>query len=137
MATDKFLWRHVGPRPEEIDEMLKVTGVGSMEELIEQTVPKSIRLKKLPDLPAPLTESEFFDKIRGIAAKNKIYRSFIGQGYYDTISPAVITRNILAVRCSVIFRIKKYNINTNLRMFYLQLPGICSAGATRYIQMSP
>ncbi len=66
-----------------------------MEELIEQTVPKSIRLKKLPDLPAPLTESEFFDKIRGIAAKNKIYRSFIGQGYYDTISPAVITRNIL------------------------------------------
>ncbi|MDR1755714.1 MAG: aminomethyl-transferring glycine dehydrogenase [Culturomica sp.] len=95
MATEKFLWRHIGPRPEEIDEMLKVTGVNSMEELIEQTVPKSIRLKKLPELPAALTESEFFDKIRGIAAQNKIYRSFIGQGYYDTISPAVITRNIL------------------------------------------
>lgn len=95
MATDKFLGRHVGPRPEDIDAMLKVIGVNSLEELIDQTVPASIRLKEVPALPAPLTESEFFDRIRAVAAKNKLYRSFIGQGYYDTISPAVIIRNIL------------------------------------------
>lgn len=95
MATEKFLWRHVGPRPEDIDEMLKVVGVKSLDELIEQTVPDSIRLKSLMDLPAPLTESEFLARMKAIAAKNKIYRSFIGQGYYDTISPAVIVRNIL------------------------------------------
>ncbi len=95
MATDKFLGRHVGPRPEDIDEMLKVVGVSSLKELIDQTVPASIRLKEVPALPAPLTESEFFNRIREVAAKNKLYRTFIGQGYYDTISPAVIIRNIL------------------------------------------
>lgn len=95
MATEQFLWRHVGPRPEDIEEMLKTVGVSSLEELIEQTVPESIRLKNVPDLPAPLTEAGLLTKIRAIAAKNKLYRSFIGQGYYDTISPAVIVRNIL------------------------------------------
>ena len=77
MATEKFLWRHIGPRPEDIDEMLKVVGVHSLDELIEQTVPESIRLKEILDLPAPLTEAEFFNRIREVAAKNKIYRSFI------------------------------------------------------------
>ena len=75
--------------------MLKVIGVKSVDELIEQTVPASIRLQELLDLPAPLTEDEFLARIRAVAAKNKLYRSFIGQGYYDTISPAVIIRNIL------------------------------------------
>ena len=95
MATEQFLWRHVGPRPEDIEEMLGVIGVKSIDELIEQTVPESIRLKKALDLPAPLTESEFLARIQAVASKNKVYRSFIGQGYYDTISPAVIVRNIL------------------------------------------
>lgn len=95
MATEQFLGRHVGPRPEDIREMLQVIGVSSVEELIQQTVPESIRLKSVPELPAPLSEAEFLNKIREIAAKNKLYRSFIGQGYYDTISPAVIIRNIL------------------------------------------
>ncbi len=95
MATEQFLWRHVGPRPEDIEEMLGVVGVKSVDELIEQTVPESIRLKKALDLPAPLTESEFLARIKAVASKNKVYRSFIGQGYYDTISPAVIIRNIL------------------------------------------
>lgn len=95
MATEQFLWRHVGPRPEDIEEMLGVIGVKSVDELIEQTVPESIRLKKALDLPAPLTESEFLARIKAVASKNKVYRSFIGQGYYDTISPAVIVRNIL------------------------------------------
>lgn len=95
MATEQFLWRHVGPRPEDIEEMLGVIGVKSVDELIEQTVPESIRLKKALDLPAPLTESEFLSRVKAVASKNKVYRSFIGQGYYDTISPAVIIRNIL------------------------------------------
>lgn len=95
MATEKFLWRHVGPRPEDIEDMLKVVGVKSLDELIDQTVPESIRLKKELDLPSPLTESEFFARMRKVASKNKLYRTFIGQGYYDTITPAVIQRNIL------------------------------------------
>ena len=95
MATDKFLWRHIGPRPEDIEEMLKVVGVQSLDELIEQTVPASIRLKEPLDLSAPLTESEFFARMKKVASKNKLYRSFIGQGYYDTILPAVIQRNVL------------------------------------------
>lgn len=95
MATDKFLWRHVGPRPEDIEEMLKVVGVQSLDELIEQTVPASIRLKEQLDLPTPLTESEFFARMKQVASKNKLYRTFIGQGYYDTILPAVIQRNVL------------------------------------------
>lgn len=95
MATEQFLWRHVGPRPEDVEEMLEVIGVKSLEELIDQTVPESIRLKGVLDLPAPLTESEFLARIKAVASKNKVYRSFIGQGYYDTISPAVIIRNVL------------------------------------------
>lgn len=95
MAKEQFLWRHAGPRPEDMEDMLKVIGVKSVEELIEQTVPESIRLKEILDLPAPLSEDEFLAKIKTIADKNKLYRSFIGQGYYDTISPAVIIRNIL------------------------------------------
>ncbi|MCC8174127.1 MAG: aminomethyl-transferring glycine dehydrogenase [Odoribacter sp.] len=95
MAKEKFIGRHIGPRPEDVEEMLKVVGVNTLDELIEQTVPESIRLKELPELPEPLTETEFLAKIKEIASKNKIYRSFIGQGYYDTITPAVIIRNIL------------------------------------------
>ncbi len=95
MAKEQFITRHVGPRPEDVEEMLKVIGVKSVEELIEQTVPASIRLKETLDLPAPLSEDEFLVKIKSLAKKNKLYRSFIGQGYYDTISPAVIIRNIL------------------------------------------
>ena len=79
MATEKFIERHVGPRPEDVEEMLKVIGVNSVDELIQQTVPESIRLKNALDLPAPLTEAEFLNKIRSMAAKNKLYRSFIGQ----------------------------------------------------------
>ena len=89
------MWRHIGPRPEDIENMLKVVGVSSLDELIEQTVPESIRLKKTLYLPAPLTEFEFISRMKAVASKNKLYRTFIGQGYYDTITPAVIQRNIL------------------------------------------
>ena len=94
MITDSFVSRHIGPRDHEIDEMLKVVGVSSLDELINQTVPTSIRLKKPLNLPQPITEHEYLNKINGIAAKNKIYRSFIGLGYYGTATPAVVLRNI-------------------------------------------
>lgn len=94
MITDTFLSRHNGPRDHELDEMLKTLGVSSLDELIDQTVPKSIRLKKPLNLPAPLTEHEYLCKIKEVASKNKLYRSFIGQGYYGTATPSVILRNI-------------------------------------------
>ncbi len=95
MAKEQFLERHIGPRAEDMEEMLKVIGVKSVDELIGQTVPESIRLKEPLDLPAPLSEDEFLTRIKAVAGKNKLYRTFIGQGYYDTIAPAVIVRNIL------------------------------------------
>ncbi len=95
MAKEQFLERHIGPRAEDVEEMLKVIGVKSVDELIGQTVPESIRLKEPLDLPAPLSEDEFLTRIKAVAGKNKLYRTFIGQGYYDTIAPAVIVRNIL------------------------------------------
>ncbi|MGL5681506.1 MAG: aminomethyl-transferring glycine dehydrogenase [Marinifilaceae bacterium] len=95
MAKEQFITRHIGPRCEDLGEMLKVIGVSSVEELLDQTIPADIRLKGDLDLPKAITEQEFLEKIAKIAAKNKLYRSFIGCGYYDTISPAVIIRNIL------------------------------------------
>jgi len=94
MATDKFVNRHNGPRDSELGQMLKHIGVSSIEELIDQTVPKSIRLPQPLALKEGLTEYEFLKLIKGIAAKNKAYRSFIGMGYYGTSTPAVILRNI-------------------------------------------
>lgn len=94
MAMDKFVLRHVGPREHEIDSMLKAIGVSSLDELINQTVPSSIRLKTPLELEAPLSEYEFLNKMKAIASKNKIYRTFIGMGYYRTALPAVIQRNI-------------------------------------------
>lgn len=94
MITDNFVSRHNGPRDHELDEMLKVVGVSSLDELINQTVPTSIRLKKPLNLPLPLSEFEYLAKIRDLASKNKVYRSFIGMGYYGTSTPAVILRNI-------------------------------------------
>jgi glycine dehydrogenase len=95
MATDKFVTRHIGPREQEIDEMLKTIGVESMEQLINETVPSNIRLKQPLKLAKGLTERQYFRKILDIASKNKVYNTYIGMGYYDTITPAVILRNVL------------------------------------------
>lgn len=94
MAVDKFVTRHVGPRDQDVEKMLKTIGVSSLDELINQTVPKSIRLKEPLKLDAPLSEYQYLNKIKAIASKNKLYRSFIGVGYYNTITPSVILRNI-------------------------------------------
>lgn len=93
--TDKFVNRHLGSNDEEISEMLKVIGVDSIEKLIDETIPPNIRLKKDLNLPEPLTEYQFLKKLKKIASRNKVYKSFIGMGYYGTILPPVIQRNIL------------------------------------------
>lgn len=94
MSTERFVTRHIGPRDNELDEMLKAVGVKTLDELIDQTVPKSIRMGKDLNLPKPLTEQQYLAKIKGLASKNKIFRSFIGMGYYGTHTPSVILRNI-------------------------------------------
>ncbi|HLF32779.1 MAG TPA: aminomethyl-transferring glycine dehydrogenase [Cyclobacteriaceae bacterium] len=86
--------RHIGPRESDLEKMLETIGVSSLDELIDQTIPPGIRLKKELNLPAAENEYDFLTHFRKIAGKNKIYRSFIGQGYYNTITPSVILRNI-------------------------------------------
>lgn len=95
MGNNDFYQRHNGPREHEIDKMVKKTGASSLEDLIDQTIPSSIKLDKPLNLPDGISEYEYSRTIKDIASKNKLYRSFIGLGYYDTILPAVIQRNIL------------------------------------------
>jgi glycine dehydrogenase len=86
--------RHIGPSPEEMAEMLEVVGAASLDALIEETVPASIRQAEPLDW-APLAEHELLQKMREIAAKNRVMVSLIGQGYYGTVTPPAIQRNIL------------------------------------------
>ncbi|MFN0132849.1 MAG: aminomethyl-transferring glycine dehydrogenase [Phycisphaerales bacterium] len=96
--ADAFVPRHIGPRESEIAEMLGVLGYRSLEELTAATVPAAIRLPKpmaLTGLPGALGEFAALGKLRALADQNKVMRSFIGMGYYDTVTPPVILRNIL------------------------------------------
>ena len=95
MAIDKFVTRHIGPREKDIEDMLAIIGVSSLDELIDQTVPTNIRLEKPLSLPNGLTEREYYRRILHLASKNKVFNTYIGMGWYDTITPAVILRNIL------------------------------------------
>jgi glycine dehydrogenase len=95
MEKDAFAYRHIGPRPSQKGEMLQAIGADSMEQLISDTIPEAIRLPKELNLNAPLSENEFTGHIRQLARKNKVYKSYIGLGYHDTILPGVIQRNIL------------------------------------------
>nr|WP_319399340.1 aminomethyl-transferring glycine dehydrogenase [uncultured Carboxylicivirga sp.] len=95
MATDKFVSRHIGPRDYEISTMLDRIGVSSVDELINQTIPASIRLEEPLNISEGLTERQYFRKIHDIAKLNKVYNTYIGMGYYDVITPAVILRNVL------------------------------------------
>ncbi|MCS6935759.1 MAG: aminomethyl-transferring glycine dehydrogenase [Chitinophagales bacterium] len=92
---DHFQNRHIGIRENDLNEMLRTIGVSSLDELIDQTVPAHIRMKRKLHLPEAQTEYEYLNDIKKIAAENKVYRSYIGMGYYSTITPAVIRRNIL------------------------------------------
>jgi len=92
---DAFVHRHIGPRAHEIEEMLTVVGVQSIGELISQAIPESIRQTEPLDLGPALSETEALAHLREIASKNQVFTSLIGTGYYGTILPAVIQRNIL------------------------------------------
>ncbi|MBI9035989.1 MAG: glycine dehydrogenase (aminomethyl-transferring), partial [Bacteroidales bacterium] len=95
MITNNFASRHIGPRKQELAQMLEKIGVSTVEELIAQTIPASIRLKKDINVAEGLNEFEYFNLIKEIGQKNKLYKSYIGMGYYNTITPGVILRNIL------------------------------------------
>jgi glycine dehydrogenase len=92
---EKFESRHNAPDAQQIKDMLKVVKASSVDELIDQTVPANIRLKKPLNLPAPQTEFEFLKSFKALASKNKINKSHIGMGYYPNYTPGVILRNIL------------------------------------------
>ena len=92
---NQFSERHVGPRPSDQENMLNKIGVSNMSELIDLAIPQAIRLSKKMDLPKALNESELIEHMKMLGQKNKNYRSYIGLGYYNTILPGVIQRNIL------------------------------------------
>lgn len=92
---DRFERRHIGPDEKQTAEMLKAIGVSSLDQLIDETIPAHIRLKKPMDIGEPLTEQEVLAELKSIAARNQIYKSYIGLGYYDTLTPGVILRNIM------------------------------------------
>ena len=87
MPHDTFENRHIGPRSNDIEEMLKVIGVSDMDELIDQIVPSNIRLKEPLRLQKGLSERKYYRLILSLAAKNKVFNTYIGMGYYDTITP--------------------------------------------------
>src|SRR5215203_3323165 len=89
-----FQSRHIGPDETERDEMLGVIGVSTLDTLIDQTIPPGIRLQKPLDMPEADSEFGYLRRLRTIATKNKVARSYIGMGYYDTITPSVILRNV-------------------------------------------
>ena len=93
--TDDFKRRHNAPDHHQVAEMLKTIGVNSLDQLIEETIPENIRKKTEMNLPEAVSERKLLQELRTIASKNKVFKSFIGQGYYDTITPGVILRNIM------------------------------------------
>ena len=92
---EEFIDRHIGPSEKQIREMLDELQLKSLDELIRNTVPASIALKKPLALATPLTENDALAKLKAVASKNSSTRSFIGLGYYDTYTPNVILRNVL------------------------------------------
>lgn len=94
MDVEKFSSRHIGINEEGKKVMLQKIGVGSLDELIDQTIPADIRLKSKLNLPEALSEHEYAEDIARLASKNRVSASYIGMGWYDTITPAVIYRNV-------------------------------------------
>ncbi len=90
----EFQQRHIGPNEKETSDMLKVIGVSGLNELISKTIPASIRLKQPLQNPAPQSEFEYLQELKKVAARNKVFKNYIGQGYYGTITPSVILRNV-------------------------------------------
>ena len=91
----KFSDRHIGPRSSDQQDMLTKIGAQDLNELISQTIPDSIRLNRELNVPDALSESEYLSHIDELAAKNQLFSNYIGMGYYGTLTPSVIKRNIL------------------------------------------
>lgn len=92
--SHEFKQRHIGPNAGDTQTMLDTIGVGTLEELIGKTVPDSIRIKGNLDIPAAISEADYLSELKKTASKNKVYKNYIGQGYFGTITPSVILRNI-------------------------------------------
>ena len=95
MNTDSFALRHIGPRKEDLEKMLYTVGAQSMEELINQTIPDDIRLEKDLTLEIAMSEQQYLEHIGDLATKNQVFKTYIGLGYHQAITPPVIQRNIL------------------------------------------
>ena len=95
ITTDKFVNRHNGPRENDVKLMLSKIGAKSVDELIDQTIPAAIRLKAPLNLPKGMTEYNYLKYLRGVASKNKVFKTYIGLGYHNTIIPSVVQRNVL------------------------------------------
>ncbi|MBK5213667.1 MAG: aminomethyl-transferring glycine dehydrogenase [Flavobacteriaceae bacterium] len=95
MNTDSFALRHIGPRENDLPEMLKTIGVSSLDQLIYETVPDDILLKKGLDLDIAMSEQEYLEHITELSTKNKLFKTYIGLGYNQSFTPPVIQRNIL------------------------------------------
>ncbi|MCJ2542253.1 aminomethyl-transferring glycine dehydrogenase [Thermostichus vulcanus] len=93
--SEQFVWRHIGPDPKQIEQMLAVLGLGSLQELVEKTVPTAIRTPQPLRLGSPRTEQQVLAELKEIAAQNQVWRSFLGMGYSNCLTPPVIQRNIL------------------------------------------
>ncbi len=95
MNTDSFALRHIGPRKSDLSEMLKTVGVETMEQLIYETIPSDIRLKEDLALDTAMSEQEYLEHITELSTKNQVFKTYIGLGYHQAITPPVIQRNIL------------------------------------------
>ena len=94
IQSNEFQSRHIGPRPSDLTDMLTTIGESGMSSLIDHTVPANIRMKRSLKLPAAMTEYEYLQHMQGLSQKNNLFKTYIGQGYYNTITPSVILRNI-------------------------------------------
>src|SRR5690606_17770906 len=95
MKTDSFVTRHVGPQEDDLNSILNVIVVTTIDELIEQTVSAGIRVKEELDLPPSMSEYEYLGHLKNLAKKNKVFRTYIGLGYNESITLSVSKRNIL------------------------------------------
>ena len=94
LQSTEFKRRHIGPNEEETAQMLKTIGVSTIKELMNRTVPPGIRMQQELQLPPAMSEHEYLQHIKEVSLKNKVFKNYIGQGYYDTITPSVILRNV-------------------------------------------
>src|SRR6187401_23367 len=92
--ANEFRSRHIGPDEADSREMLKTIGESSLNDLVDKTVPPGIRMSQELDIPAAMSENEYLQHIKELSTKNKVFKNYIGQGYYDTITPSVILRNV-------------------------------------------